>query len=136
MKSNKLNPLYVMRKVGSKACDPVRGIDPKFKLTAKQAVNLFKKNNGLCGYSDKEYSNGGDLSFERINPLEVYTPENTILCKKDINSIKGSTLDNFLHSELLTDETKLRVLEMVTKKFKAYLKNKAEKIKGTGDGEE
>lgn len=130
MKANKLNELYVMRRIGSKACDPIHGVDPKFKLTGKQGIALFKRNNGRCVYSNQDYKNGSDITFERINPLEVYTKENTILCTQTLNNLKGSTLDQFIHSELADDATKLRVLKMVTRRFEIYLKNKAQKIKG------
>lgn len=136
MRTLKLNDIVVMYKVSKKAYDPVRGVSPKFKLTLQQAARLFKKNKGLCNYTNLDYVNLGDVTFERVNPLEGYVEGNTILCSRGINTLKGTTIDVFLHNDEYTDETKLKVLKSVTKRFETYLKNKAEKVKGSANEQE
>ena len=51
----------------------------------------------------------GRLSIERKFALIGYTKDNTIVCTSGENTIKSS-LDAFIHSDVFTDEQKVKIL--------------------------
>lgn len=66
-----------------------------FDLTTEFMINLYRKQNGKCFYTDQEMVWGSgvglqwnSLSFDRIIPTNGYIQTNTILCTRRINAIK------------------------------------------------
>lgn len=82
----------------------------------------------VCNYTGQPFDfddRRKQPSLERINPLDGYTSTNTVLVTNEVNSAK-SNLDTFLHSDKLTMEQKLRIMNRVIYRLKKQLKAQAE----------
>lgn len=108
--------LRSLRNVGAKF--------PKNKMPLEEWVKLFRKGNGKCFYSGKEFENRNDVSFERLDPLLPYEKGNVVLVRREVNSVK-SNIDKFLHSDL-SNEVQLRVLRLMVKVVERRIKKKCE----------
>ena len=84
-----------------------RGID--FELSLNNWKNLSEKK--VSEYTGRVFDNSKDneSSIERKFALDGYTESNTIVCTAKENSVK-SNLDNFIHSNVFTDEEKIKIL--------------------------
>ena len=83
-----------------------------------------------CSYTgvklDFEAPAGNPLrpSFERINPLDGYNVNNTVLTTFGANRCKGK-LDQFIHDGAMTLEQKIKIMNRVIYRLKKQMKAEA-----------
>ncbi|EGG9814460.1 hypothetical protein ID007_004321 [Salmonella enterica] len=85
-------------------------------------IYLIEKSGGVCAYTGKHFSKAQDVTFERLNPYEGYTKENTLVVMKTANSHK-SMLDAFEKQQTIPDEMKIKLLNKVVYRLRKKLKN-------------
>lgn len=83
--------------------------DIGFELSLNNWINLSERK--VSEYTGRPFDSSNDnrLSIERKFALDGYTVNNTIVCTAKENTIKSS-LDAFIHSDIFTDEEKIKIL--------------------------
>lgn len=91
---------YIRKRLrSSKTTSIKRNFD--FTLTVDDIVSKIEKQNNLCFYSKLPLvycmNDPFNMSIDRVNPMQGYTVENTVLCCKIVNLMKlDFTVEEFL----------------------------------------
>lgn len=92
-----------------------------FTLDFKDVRKLFGKGN--CHYSGEPFLSISDVTFERLDPREGYDKGNVVLVRSTYNKAR-IPLDNFLKDTVMSDETRLKMLEEAAKVVKKRIHNR------------
>lgn len=86
-----------------------KGTDFSLQTNTIGLMELINKSKGLCGYTNKQFIDANDVTFERIDPNIGYTMDNTIFCCLSANNLK-SNLDAFEKGDAIPDAMKVKLM--------------------------
>lgn len=95
--------------------------DHPFFMSFKEVQKLFNSQSA-CAYSGELFSTTGDITFERVNPLLPYVKGNVLLVRKHLNSLKGNTIDKFIHESGMSLDAQADLFAMISRSLRAEFK--------------
>lgn len=93
-------------KIGSKAAHTALDCDLR-DFSLSDLIELL--GDGRCAYTGEGFENGGDITFERVNPKQGYVKGNVLLVSRKSNQHK-SQLDAFVHGNSIPAAMKIKLL--------------------------
>lgn len=98
-----------------------------FYLSFKQVQKLFNSQSA-CAYSGELFSTTGDITFERINPQVGYVKGNVVLVRKHINTLKGETIDRFIHQSGMSTDALADLFALLARSLKKEFTDSQKKL--------
>lgn len=103
-------------KVGNKIASAMASDHPFF-MSFKEVQKLFNSQRA-CAYSGATFSTIGDITFERVNPRLPYIKGNVVLVRKQLNGLKGTTIDRFIHESGMSLDAMADLFAMISRSLR------------------